>query len=577
MKDSPVPAEVQFERSFVPREFDPADWGQVEPLYRELMGRPIGSVAGLARWLTDFSELSSVVEEYGARRYIDKSCHTDDEAIKARFLQFGEEIEPRIKPLFFELQKKLIGSPYVGELKDRKYSVLLRKWGAEVEVFREVNVPLETESIKRITEYDTICGAMTVNFRGQELTLEQASKYLEDPDRAARQEAWELIAERRYRDRASIEDIFDQLLGLRNAMARNAGLPDYRALVWKQYARFDYSPEQCLAFADAIERSCVPLVEELYRRRAKELGLERLRPWDTDVDPKGRAALAPFEAGRSDVLVEKTGRVFGRMSGALAEDFDSLRRRKNLDLDSRKGKQPGGYQSTLNEAREPFIFMNAAGLHADVVTLLHEGGHAFHSLAARGEDVMFLRHAPIEFCEVASMSMELLGADHYDLYYDDAADVARARRMQLERVIKILPWIATIDSFQHWLYTHPGHSREERTGQWLALHQRFGGRLDWGGYEHVRRTMWMRQLHLFHVPFYYVEYGIAQLGALQLWVKSRDDSHRALSNYRAGLRLGGTRGLPELFAAAGIVFDFSERTLGPLMEAVWEELEGLPE
>lgn len=567
---------AEFARSFVPDAFDPSNWSQIEPLYRQLLARPIGSVAELQKWLGDFSELNSVVDEYGARRYIDKSCHTDDEAIKARYLQYVEEIEPRTKPLFFELQKKLLASPYAAELKDRKYAVLLRKWGAEVEVFREANVPLETEATKRITEYDAICGAMTVNFRGQELTLEQASKHLEDPDRPTRQEAWERVAERRYRDREPIEDIFDGLLGLRNTMARNAGLPDYRALVWKQYGRFDYSPEQCLAFADAIERTCVPRVAELHRRRAQELGLDALRPWDTDMDPKGRPALAPFAAGRSDVLVEKTGRVFGRMSAALAEDFDSLRRRNNLDLDSRKGKQPGGYQSTLNESREPFIFMNAAGLQGDVVTLLHEGGHAFHALASRGEDVMFLRHAPIEFCEVASMSMELLGADHYDLYYDDPADVARGRRMQLERVIKILPWIALIDSFQHWIYTHPGHARAERTEQWLALHERFGGRLDWSGLEQFRRTMWMRQLHLFHVPFYYVEYGIAQLGALQLWVKSRDDAHRALANYRAALRLGGTRGLPELFAAAGIVFDFTERTLGPLMEAVWEELEGLP-
>jgi oligoendopeptidase F len=563
-------------RSFVPGEFDVSDWGQVEPFYRELLARAVNSPAELGRWLADFSELSSVVDEYGARRYIDKSCHTDDEAIKARYLQYIEEIDPRIKPLFFELQKKLLASPHLGALSDKKFEVLGRHWRADVEVFREANVPLETEEAKLVTDYDTICGAMTVQFRGKELTLQQAAKHLEEPDRATREEAWRLINERRFADHERVGEIFDKLLDLRGRMARNAGVADYRALIWKRYKRFDYSPEQCLAFADAIAKTCVPLVDELDRQRRAALGLEALRPWDIDVDPKGRPALAPFGQDDTAALVDKTRAIFERMSPRLGEEFESLRRRNNLDLGSRKGKQPGGYQATLQEAREPFIFMNAAGVQRDVETLLHEGGHAFHCLAAAGEDLVFVRHAPIEFCEVASMSMVLLGADHFDALYADEADAARARRGLLEGIIKGLPWIATIDSFQHWLYTHPGHTRDERTGQWLGLLERFGHKLDWTGYEHVQRTCWQRQLHLFHVPFYYVEYGIAQLGALQLWVKSRADAHRAIANYRAALRLGGTRSLPELFAAAGIVFDFSERTLGPLMEAVEEELARLP-
>jgi oligoendopeptidase F len=217
--------------------------------------------------------------------------------------------------------------------------------------------------------------------------------------------------------------------------------------------------------------------------------------------------------------------------------------------------------------------MNAAGVQRDVETLLHEGGHAFHCLAAgQAEDLIFLRSAPMEFCEVASMSMELLGADHFDLYYADPADAARARRSLLEGIIKFLPWMATIDSFQHWLYTNPGHTREARAAEWLRLLERFGSKVDWSGHEAIRACSWHKQLHLFNYPFYYVEYGIAQLGALQLWVKSRDDMHRTVAHYRAALRLGGTRGLPELFGAAGIVFDFSERTLGPLMRAVGDAI-----
>ena len=273
-------------------------------------------------------------------------------------------------------------------------------------------------------------------------------------------------------------------------------------------------------------------MDELDRQRTADLRLAKLRPWDLSVDPQNRAPLRPFPDTDIDGFVSKTRTIFNRLSSDLADDFDLLRKRSNLDLGSRKGKQPGGYQSTLNESREPFIFMNAAGVQRDVETLLHEGGHAFHALAARDEPVMFLRHAPMEFCEVASMSMELLGSDHLDVFYSDV-DAARARRVHLEGIIKIFPWIATIDSFQHWIYTHPNHSRDDRTGEWLRLMNRFGSKLDWSGHEDARAAYWHRQLHLFHVPFYYVEYGIAKLGALQLWMKSRQDPQQALANYRA--------------------------------------------
>lgn len=571
-----MPATAAYARRFVPTEFDPADWSQADPLYRALLDRPLNSPADLERWLADFSELTSVIDEYGNRRYIDKSCHTNDREIERRYMQYVEEIEPKVKPLHFELQKKYLASPHAASLADRKYVILAKKWRADVEIFREENVALETEVTKLVTEYDKICGDMVVNFRGQELTLPQLVRHLEDPDRATRQEAWELTAKRRYQDHERIEEIFDKLFELRAQIARNAGLPDYRSYAWKVFKRFDYTHEQCLAFADSIASACVPLVQALDAQRKSDLALSELRPWDTEVDPKNRAALAPFAQDQTLLFVERTRAIFERMSPALAEDFDSLRRRNNLDLESRKGKQPGGYQSSLEEAREPFIFMNAAGLQRDVETLLHEGGHAFHCLAARDENLLFLRSAPIEFCEVASMSMELLGADHFNLFYADPADAARAKRSLLEGIIKFLPWMATIDSFQHWLYTHPGHTREQRTAEWLRLLDRFSSKLDWSGYEQARETSWQKQLHLFHVPFYYIEYGIAQLGALQLWVKSLEDTHRAIANYRAALRLGGTRSLPELFSAAGIVFDFSERTLRPLMETIGDELSALP-
>jgi oligoendopeptidase F len=563
-------------RTFVPPSASPADFSQLEPLYLQLLDRPLTSVAEIETFLRDFSELSAVVDEYGSRRYIDKSCHTDDKSIEDAFLQFVEQVEPKIKPLYFRLQKKLLDSPAVDQLTGERYHILIRQWRADVELFREENVAIETDVTKTVNEYDKINGAIMVIFRGKEYTPQQMARFLEDPDRAMRQEAWEANTNRRLAEREKFEDIFEKLLPLRERIAANADLADYRQYAWKSKKRFDYTPEDCLRFADAIAESCVPVVARLNAQRAKDLAVPSLRPWDLDVDPQGRPALRPFAEDQVPLFVGKTREIFQRLSPALATDFDQLGTHHNLDLDSRKGKEPGGYQMSLEESKQPFIFMNAAGLHRDVETLLHEGGHAFHYLAAAGrEPLVFLRSAPMEFCEVASMSMELLGSEHFDVFYDEA-DAARAKRKLIEGIIRFLPWMAIIDSFQHWLYTHPGHTREQRTKHWTGLLDRFTAGVDWSGYEPARESSWQRQLHLFHSPFYYIEYGIAQLGALQLWIKARHDPRQALANYRAALALGGTRTLPELFRTAGIAFDFSQKTLRPLMEAMGEELDNVP-
>jgi len=571
---NPSPAR---KRRFVPERLDVADFAQLQPLYQDLLDRPIDSPQALEKWLADFSELSAVVDEYGSRRYIDKSCHTDDPQIEKAYFHFVENIEPKIKPLFFQLQKKLLASPHLASLTDPRYRILERNWRADVEIFRDENVPLETEITKLVTDYDKTMGAMVVEFRGKKYTLQQLGRFIEEPDRQTRQEAWELMTRRRLQDRERIDRLFEQILPLRAKVATNAGFSDYRAYTWKNYRRFDYTPADCLVFAESIEKSVVPLVREQDLRRRETMGLDRLRPWDLSVDPKHRPPLRPFAEDQVPLFVDKVREIFQRLSPQLAEQFDTLRQRNNLDLASRPGKQPGGYQCSLEESGEPFIFMNAAGVQRDVETLLHEGGHAFHCLAARDEPLVFLRHAPMEFCEVASMAMEAFAADHYDVFYSPA-DAARAKRSYFEGIIRLLPWIATIDLFQHWIYTHPNHTRQERTAYWLELMQRFGSDVvDWIGYEDALEAQWQRQGHLFHAPFYYIEYGIAQLGALQLWMKSRHDPRQALAHYRAALRLGGTRPLPELFAAAGIKFDFSPRTIGPLIDAVGEELAALPD
>jgi len=467
------------QRSFVPQELDCSDFSQLQPLYQQLLDRPIGSADELKRWLLDFSELASVVSEFGSRRAIDHSCHTDDPEVEKAYMHWVENVSPKIKPVFFELQKKYLDSGYADQLEDSKYKMLTREWKVDVGIFRPENVELQTQVTKTTNEYDKLCGAMILDFRGEQYTLQQLARFLEDPDRETRKEAWQTISDRRFQDREAMDDIFDRLLPLRDKIASNADLPDYRAYLWKAFSRFDYTPDDCHRFADAIEAKCMPLVKKLNEQRREQLGLERLRPWDMNVDPKNRPALEPFASDKPEEMVAGCQRIFEHMSSKLGEQYATLKPGRNLDLGSRKGKRPGGYQSSLEESREPFIFMNAAGLHRDVETMLHEAGHAFHYMAVKQEPLMFVRHAPIEFCEVASMSMELLGLPYMTEFYDDS-DAARASRAQFEGNIRLLPWIATIDQFQHWLYTNSGHTQEQRTEAWLAILDRFSDpAIDW--------------------------------------------------------------------------------------------------
>jgi oligoendopeptidase F len=439
-------------------------------------------------------------------------------------------------------------------------------------LYRDENVPLLTEQTKLAQEYQQTCGAMTVEFDGQERTMQQMAVYAEEVDRGLRQRAWEAATARRLQDRERIEDLFDALFELRAKMAANADLTDFRAYAFRAYQRFDYTPEDCLRFHDAIERTAVPAAREMNARRRRNLGVGTLRPWDLAVDEKGRERLKPFDT--VEELCSACGQVFERIDPELGGQFREMKKNGYLDLGSRKGKAPGGYQSTYDESRHPFIFMNAVGLHGDVRTLLHEGGHSFHAYATREEPLLEYRSSPIEFAEVASMAMELLALEHYDVIYA-GEDLARARREQLEHIIKFFPWMAIIDGFQHWLYTHPDHDRDERRARWLELHDQFGTDVEFSGHEEARAYLWQRQLHLFEVPFYYVEYGIAQLGALQVWLNARRDRAGAVSQYRQALSLGGSRPLPELFEAAGARLDFSYETIAPLIEAVQEDLAGL--
>ena len=565
-------SESDFPRQFVRPKDELSEWPRIEPYFDLLLSAVVDTPEKINEWLLDCSELAACIDEVGTDRYVRLTCQTDDPQRKQAYLDYIENIEPKCKPQWHALDVKYTGAPAVSGLPSRRFKVFSRNTRNRVELFRDENVRLRVAEAKLEQKYQEISGAMTAEYDGREQTLQQLTSYLERPQRDVRREVWELAVNRRLADAARLEDVFDELFRLRHRMALNADLPDFRAYAFKAKERFDYTPEDCLAFHDAIEQACVPLLRQEQERRKSLMAVEPLRPWDLSADPKGRPPLKPFES--PEELVEKCAVVFDRVEPELAEQFRLMVRRGDLDLESRKGKAPGGYQSTFHESRRPFIFMNAVGMHRDVRTLIHEGGHAFHTMACRHDPLIHYRSAPTEFAEVASMGMEMLAYDHFDVFYE-GADLKRARRHQLEGIVSVLPWIATIDAFQHWMYTHPDHSRDQRRDKWLELHDRFGGLEDYTDHEPVLASGWQRQLHLFEVPFYYIEYGIAQLGALQVWRNARQNRGRAVGAYRQALTLGGSRPLPELFEAAGIRFDFSSDTLAPLMELVRQELKEL--
>jgi oligoendopeptidase F len=560
-------------RRFVPQTADLGDLKQIEPLFDELEKRAGGAdVRDLEDWLIDWSELRAALDQESSTRYIAMTCHTDDSEAEKAYLHFVENIEPNIKPRQFKLEQIFVQHPLRKDLPRQRYEVFDRDTRAQVELFRPENVPLETEEAKLTQQYQKLSGSLTVQFRGEEKTLTQMGRYLEETDRALRQEAWELVAKRRLAERDKFEDMFDDLLKLREQIARNAGFNNYRDYTFRKLGRFDYTPADCEKFHEAVEREVIPAVRELQQERRRLLRIDSLRPWDLGVDPLNRPPLRPFE--QVDRMVSQSQKIFDSMDRDLSQGFRLMQDLRLLDLANRKGKAPGGYQSTLAEARVPFIFMNAVGIQRDVETILHEAGHAFHALATQQEDLYPYRSAPIEFCEVASMSMELLGNEFLENFYG-RPEADRARRTHLEGILAIFAWIATVDAFQHWIYTHPQHTREQRAERWMKLMERFGGEVDWQGYEEARAFLWHRQLHIFIHPFYYIEYGIAQLGALQVWANSKRDRSAALTAYKKALGLGGSRPLPELFAAAGCNFEFSARTVAPLVKLVQQELRKL--
>ncbi|HEY9560805.1 MAG TPA: M3 family oligoendopeptidase [Anseongella sp.] len=558
------------QRTYLPRELK-IDFETLQSFYEELSKRDIHHVKELEQWLRDRSELEAALEEDFAWRYIKMTCDTENEALRKDFEYFATEIEPKLAPYNDQLNRKLQDSPFRELLNTEKYFVYLRAVEQEINLFREENIPLLSELQVKQQQYGAVTGAMTVTVNDKEYTLPQAANFLKDNRRPLRQEVFEKVGERRLEDSQKLDTLFDSLLELRHQVALNAGFENYRDYAFAAMGRFDYTPEDCFRFHEAIEKENVPLLKREAEKRRKALSVDALKPWDMDVDTSGKPALKPFRG--SGELTDKSISCFNQLDPYFGQCLRTMKERGLLDLESRKGKAPGGYNYPLSETGMPFIFMNAADSMRDLTTMVHEGGHAVHTFLTAGLELNAFRHLTPEIAELASMSMELLSMQYWDDFFSSEDDLLRARNEQLHDVLKTLPWVATIDAFQHWLYTHPGHTAEQRRKAWLEQFERFGaGFSDWTGLDTMKANLWQKQLHLFEVPFYYIEYGIAQLGAIAVWKNFRNDAGEAIRQYKEALQLGYTQPIPEMYRTAGIRFDFSTGYIRSLAAFISEEL-----
>ena len=546
-------------------------WEQYDPQFKELAAAPLTAETA-ADWVGAWSQVAACLSETYQRLYVAVTANTADADIEKRFNHFIEEVYPKAMEAQQQLKLKLLDSG----LTPAGMELPLRNFRAEVALFREENLPLLTEEQKLNNEYGKITGAQTVEWKGKELTIYQLRPVLQEAARAEREEAWRKSMQRQLADRQKINDLWAQLFSLRQKIAGNAGMPDdYRSYRWQEMLRFDYTPADCERFAAAIEEAVVSAARRIYERRRQQLGVDQLRPWDLDIDPLGRPALRPFQ--NVSELKHTVHAIFQRVHPDLGDHFETMINEDLLDLDNRKNKAPGGYCTNFDVAHRPFIFMNAVGTHDDVQTLLHEGGHSFHVFETARLPYIFQLTAPMEFCEVASMGMELLASPYLTAeqggFYTEK-NAARARIQHLESCILFWPYMAVVDGFQQWAYTHPAEAvqAEACDATWSALWKRFMPGVDWSGLEDALATGWQRKLHITTAPFYYVEYGLAQLGAVQVWRNALKDQAGAVTSYRRALALGGTASLPRLFEAAGARLAFDAATLSENVKVMEETI-----
>ena len=524
--------------------------------------------------MLDRSELEAVLSEDFAWRYIKMTCDTTSQELTDSYNFFVSEIDPHIAPYSNELNIKLIESPFLKDLDSEKYRIYIRGIKKALELYREENIPLHTKVGIESQKYGAISAAMTIEWEGKEITLQMASSLMKDVNRKIREEVYQKIQQRRSVDTNALNDLFTELIHLRHQVAINAGFKNYRDYKFNELGRFDYNVQDCFDFHESIAKEILPLAEASDRERKKIMKLDVMKPWDMDVDVEGKSALKPFSS--AEELTDKSIECFNKIRSDFGDYLQIMKLMGYLDLDSRIGKAPGGYNYPLYEIGVPFIFMNSVGTHRDLVTMVHEGGHAIHSFVTRDLPITDFKNAPSEVAELASMAMELISMEHWDVFFKNADDLKRAKKEQLDKSLKTLLWIAAVDKFQHWIYENPTHTVAERMSNWKVLIDQFTSKeIDYTGLDDVRERGWQSQLHIYEVPFYYIEYGMAQLGAIAVWRNYKRNPEIALDQYEAALRLGYTKSIPEIYKTAGIEFNFSQAYVKELADFVKNELDKL--
>jgi oligoendopeptidase F len=561
------------ERTFVPNEINLDDWNAIEPLLENLISRKFNSKDDLYKWLLDRSELDAVIEENVGRRYIKMTIDTRVEEAAKSYEYFITEINPKISPYEDQLNRKLNDSPYKAELTSEGFDIYLRSVSSAIELYREENNELFAQDATLGQKYGAISGKQSITYKGEEMTMQQAGALLKSTDRSVRKEIFDLTSQRRLEDQKEMDDILTEMIVVRTKIAKNAGFENYRDYKFKSMGRFDYSVKDCLNFHESIEKNIVPILKGFNQERKEALKLEHLMPYDTSVSLDGKAPLKPFE--NAEELIDKSISLFYKIDEYCGDRLAIMKEMKHLDLASKAGKSPGGYNYPLYEIGVPFIFMNSVGLQRDLITMIHEGGHAVHSFLSRDLPLTPFKSLTSEIAELASMSMELMSMEHWEDIYQ-GEDLIKAKKEQLQGVLEVLPWIAIVDSFQHWLYENPDHSIAERHAEWNKINQRFStGIVNWEEYEDYHKVTWQRQLHIFEVPFYYIEYGMAQLGAIAMWRNYVKNPSKTMEEYKAALALGYTKSIPDVYATGGVQFDFSADYVSELSDFVMGKLEEL--
>jgi oligoendopeptidase F len=547
----------------------------VESLKSELdslLNVQIGSAEDLNTFLSDQKRLYEQVEEKMMKHYIAFQCQSDDEENKRKYEFDQQQIKPLYKKYQSLLDEKVLESPFLSDLPDSEYGEFKKKLRVQFALFQEANLEIEKQEDALVNQYFEIAGSLTSIWEGEEVTLSELYAHASDPNRDKRQKAWEAIYTPILKEEEKVQKILDELIQLRVKKAENAGLPSFTDYMFKKYNRFDYTPEDCHQLAESIREHVLPLTLQLEKEHKKELDVEVYRPWDVTGVAASKKPLKPVDS--AEELINKSAKVLGELHPSFGSLVHEMNDKGLLDLTSRKGKTQGGFCESLPETGLSFIFMNLSNTDSDLIVFMHEMGHGIHDMLKRDQEVYANKQIPMESAELASMSMELMTADRWNEFYKTEEELKRAKKEHLKSAVMLLPYIMVVDQFQHWLYKNPNHSWEERNKKFGEIKERYDATIvQWDGYEDWKEKNWLKILHIFEVPFYFIEYAIAQLGAIQLYKQYKENPEKTIEKYIEALKLGSSKSLPEVYEAAGVKFDFSSTTIAELMEFVAKELD----